>query len=80
MDDHSGLAPIGVQYGARDLWRRILSQADRAECVSTVHEDVSHAEGLRGTTSSETVVSRLAESAGQHWDGKVTEPLGCLAH
>ena len=80
MDDDSGLPPVGIQHGGRNLWRRTDIQSERPERVSTVHEDVSHAEGFGGIAGAQALVSRLAESIGKLLNGYVTELFGRLAH
>jgi hypothetical protein len=80
MDDHSTPLPEGVQHRDRIGWRRIHIEAERAEGIRAVHEDISQTHRLGEPRRTEASLARIAESISQLRDRHGTEALRSLAH
>jgi hypothetical protein len=80
MDDHPHSTPVRVQDGGRSVGRYVDVLAKWPKRVCTVHEDVAHAEWVRGAAGTEAIVSRLPEAISQCRDRHPAELLGRFGH
>ena len=80
MDDHPRSVPVSVQDARRNVGRYVNVLAKWPKCVCTVHDNVAHAEWLRGAARTKALVGRSTEPISQLRDRHPAESLGCLVH